>query len=265
MFDVYIQEQSIDPRLRNRMMASLTTAAALTVCAGVVAWGADKLQIGSVAPPQRHDVVTLSLEPDHPAPPPPPARPNNAVAKQDTGATNERAETKPETERPDAFLEPTSVRRGPNLDPGGKGDGFGTSTRVPAPHRNTGSPCLIGMNCISDVGSHTAVKEREDTRVPDVPFTTMKAIYSPDPSQDELARTRTGLGSRSPGKVRIDFCIDAGGKVSKARVAKHFPGDSGIDAIARSTVAKWRFNPMLVAGKPKAACSAVTFDIRFDR
>jgi protein TonB len=121
------------------------------------------------------------------------------------------------------------------------------------------------MSCTNVVGSSRPIPStpREDP-VAEVPFERMKAIYAPDPSQAELARTRTGLGSKRPGRVRVDFCIDAHGKVSRSRVAKRFPGDTGIDAVARSTVSKWRFKPMLVGGRARAACSAVTFDIRFE-
>jgi TonB family protein len=262
LFDIYIQEQSIDPRLRNRMMASLTVAASLTVCAGIVAWGADKLEIGSVAPPQHNEVLTVSIDPAPPPPAAPPERPERSEAVVDDGPKRERAASK--VESADDFLEtgkPSSDRGKIGRDEGG-GDGNGTSDRLRVP--TSGSPCLIGMSCTTVVGTHGPPKKQDDTRMDDVPFESMKPLYSPDPSREEIGRTRTGLGAQRPGNVRVEFCIDVNGKVARARVTKRFPGDDEIDAIARRTVAKWRFKPMLVAGRPRAACSAVNFEIRFD-
>jgi protein TonB len=263
MFDVYIQEQSIDPQLRNRMMASLTTAAALTVCAGIVAWGADKLKIAGVAPPQRAEMVMLSIDPDPPPPPAPPEQPKQVQAVVDDGPTRERAAEKPVIELADAYLESTrpSSHHGPVTDGNGHGFGHGHGHGHGGPQ---GGPCLIGMRCSDVVGTGDRTPRPPSPPIAKIPFADMKPIYSPDPPQGELARTRTGLGSRRPGSVRVEFCIDAHGKVARSRVAKRFAGDTAIDAIARSTVSKWRFRPMLVGGRPRPACSAVTFDIRFD-
>jgi protein TonB len=120
------------------------------------------------------------------------------------------------------------------------------------------------MRCTDVVDTDRRISEPPEPPMPEVPFAKMQPIYSPDPPQGELARTRTGLGSRRPGSVRVEFCIDAHGKVARSRVVKRFSGDTAIDAIARGTVSKWRFRPMLVGGRPRPACSAVTFDIRFD-
>lgn len=267
MFEVYIQEQSIDPRLRNRMMAALTSAAALTTCAGFLGWVAGELDIDMVSAPKRFEVATLSLEPEPPPPPPPPDQPVRTAAVADTTPAHGRAAKQPEEDRPDAFLEPTTPKARV-YSPHGDGPGDGSETaprnRIPTDGGGGGSPCLVGMSCTGTIATGRVIGERDDAAVTKVDFASMKSIYTPDPAQDELARTRTGLGSRRPGSVRVEFCIDARGKVSRTRVVKRFPGDDAIDAIARRTVTKWRFKPMMVGSQPRAACSAVTFDIRFD-
>src|SRR5688572_27349305 len=124
MFEVYIQEQSVDPRLRNRMMVSLTAAAAFTVAAGIAGWTIDELDIDMVSAPQRFEIATLSLELEPPPPPAPPERPTKAEAAVADQHDHGRPAPKPETERPDSFLEtPSSDRRVFSEHGDGEGDG----------------------------------------------------------------------------------------------------------------------------------------------
>jgi len=91
-----------------------------------------------------------------------------------------------------------------------------------------------------------------------------RAIYSPDPSAAALAKTKTGLGSHSPGQVKVQFCVGVRGKVSSATVVERFGSDPQVDRICRDAVKTWRFKPARVGGAAKTTCSEVTFDIHFE-
>ena len=92
-----------------------------------------------------------------------------------------------------------------------------------------------------------------------------RAVYTPDPDIDQLARTSTGLMRRGSGVNKTGFCVDTNGKTVDVTTHKRYPGDPAVDRICRDTVATWRFKPFLVGGKPTKVCSTVRFDIRFER
>ena len=91
-----------------------------------------------------------------------------------------------------------------------------------------------------------------------------RAIYAPNPDTDKLARTETGLMRRGRGVNKTGFCIDKSGRTTDVRTNKKYPGDPKIDALCRRTVAKWRFRPFLVGGKPAKVCSVARFEIIFE-
>jgi protein TonB len=265
MFDVYIQEQSLDPHLRRRMMGAITTAVVMTLSAGLVAWSADKMKISGVAPPQAYDLVMLSLNP----PPPPPADPPQRVEPKSVGQTKTetamKANPKPAVASAESFLEERGSTRVGTDDGTDDHDGDPTGTDD-VTHRifgsgKTGMPCLAGMAC--------------DERIPDrspppapkavtLPPGKLRTLFAPNPPQAELARTRTGMTSRRNGTVLVEFCIGTRGTVDSAKVSKRFPGDSAVDAIVRNTVKRWRFQPWVIGGKPRPTCSSVSFQIHFD-
>jgi protein TonB len=91
-----------------------------------------------------------------------------------------------------------------------------------------------------------------------------RAIYDPDPDGKELQATKAAKFDKRPGSVKVGFCVGPTGKVKDVKVTKKYPHDPQVNRICSDTVAKWRFKPRLVGGKPIESCSAVTFDIRFE-
>jgi TonB family protein len=90
-----------------------------------------------------------------------------------------------------------------------------------------------------------------------------RAIFTPDPDRQSLAKTPTGMGSRRAGSVTVSFCTGASGRTNTVTIADSF-GDRHVDAVARKAVQRWRFRPMLVDGRPMKTCSKVTFRIEFE-
>ncbi|TPV97310.1 MAG: hypothetical protein B7733_00235 [Myxococcales bacterium FL481] len=90
-----------------------------------------------------------------------------------------------------------------------------------------------------------------------------QARWAPNPPEEELKWTRTGLGSQRPGVSRTAFCINKRGRTEAVRTVTAFPGDPGVDAICRQTVQRWRFKPFRVGGRRMRVCTTVSFRIRF--
>lgn len=91
-----------------------------------------------------------------------------------------------------------------------------------------------------------------------------RGIYMPDPNEKKLQATKAAKFDRRSGKVHVKFCVGASGKTKSVKVTKKYPHDPAINKICSDTVAKWRFKPKLVGGKPIETCTTVIFDIRFD-
>jgi protein TonB len=91
-----------------------------------------------------------------------------------------------------------------------------------------------------------------------------RAIYDPDPDGKLLQATKAAKFDKRPGSVKVGFCVGATGKTKDVKVTKKYPHDPQVNRICADTVAKWRFKPRLVGGKPVETCSAMTFDIRFE-
>lgn len=257
---------------RRRLMMGALMAATLSMGLGVLSWTADKLGISAVTPPKHTYAVTLQLL----EPPPPPSPPPPAVAAAAKADTSERPAAPDEPVPPELDEAPVEVvpidldaRPQPRPTvPSGGGGGGGTG------ELGVGPPGIIGTRCLLPPCMGTTQIGRPVVPQPKAPATKpvqapleavmASSIFTPDPEQARLSRTATGRSHRIPGKTTVAFCIDGNGKTYDVRTRRGFPGDTEVDEICRSTVAKWRFSPQRVGGKARSTCTAVTFDIRFE-
>lgn len=82
------------------------------------------------------------------------------------------------------------------------------------------------------------------------------AVYVVDASAREVMTANLP----DPLDVTVHFCVEpATGKIS--RIWRHGPGSIPAEIYLMSVVAKWRFRPIEVDGKPVHACSHVDFSI----
>lgn len=269
MFDVYMEGQSVDPRTRMRMMMALVASLAVTTAAGSMSWASGRLSIGTVGPPS-FTAAELSLHTMVPmirTDPPPAPKPTTEVAPAAVAArtTSNPRRGEPKT-APDDGAPTEAVSHRLTGSPDGSEDG-----ERGIPGRD--SRGCVGVGCVLDapigkppeitVPSKTGTETKKKTRET---FAVLKArgIYTPDPRTAVLAKTKTGLGSRRPGVVKVDFCVGPNGKVSSSKVTQRFSGDPEVDRICRAAVQKWRFKPARAGGKARTTCSDVTFRIEFD-
>jgi TonB family protein len=96
----------------------------------------------------------------------------------------------------------------------------------------------------------------------DIDHARARAKSTPDPPQDQLARTSAGIARRS-GSTRVSFCIGIDGRTNDVRTRKS-AGDVDVDRICREAVARWRFEPVRVDGEARTSCSEVVFSIAFE-
>jgi TonB family protein len=80
-------------------------------------------------------------------------------------------------------------------------------------------------------------------------------IVKPKYPKDALAKGIEGV-------VEVEILIDAGGKVTRARVLKSVPG---LDEAALDTVERWRFSPAMKNGHPVATTARAPVMFRLDR
>ncbi len=271
MFEVYMEGHSVDPRMRARMMMALVASLAVTTAAGSLSWAAGRLSIGTVGPPQGSEMLELTLLSDMPPQQAkPPERPEASESATDPSVAAAKMTT-----RPRRGETPSNDDGPPTEDPGkprGVADPTGSETGVPGiPGTREQQGCL-GAGCVPNgpVGKSPvhvpATRPRTADATERAPLSVLKArsIFTPDPSSAALAKTKTGLGSHAPGRVKIDFCVGTDGRVSSAEVTKRFGSDPEVDRICKAAVKKWRFKPARVAGKAHTTCSDVTFDIQFE-
>ena len=272
MFEMYMEGHSVDPRLRARMMMALVASLAVTTAAGMGSWAAGRLSIGRVGPPQGTDIMQLTLLTDVPAEQIEPPKRSDPPPDEDTpSVAAARTTTRP------ARGKPAALDDGPPTEDPGKRKTVGVSdgdprgeTGIPGPSNQLG--CL-GAGCVPDAplgkSPVIGVPPKPKPKVDDTeraPLSVLKArsLYTPDPTVAALAKTKTGLGSRSPGRVKVEFCVGTNGRVSRAKVTQRFGSDPEVDRICKAAVQKWRFRPARVDGKARTTCSDVTFDIRFE-
>lgn len=271
MFEIYMEGHSVDPRARARMMMALVASLVVTTAAGSMSWAAGRLSIGSVGPPQGIDFMELTLLTDAPLPkadpPPAPKRPESTDDAPSTAAAMT-------TVRPKKGDRAASDEGGPPTESGqpakvGRPDGF-EDGKAGIPGLTPRSGCL-GVGCLPDAPiinrpptGDPRPDEKDTTERAPLSVLRARAIYTPDPPVAALAKTKTGLGSRAPGRVKVEFCVGTDGRVRSSKVVQRFGSDPEVDRICLSAVKKWRFKPAQVDGRAKTTCSDVTFDIRFD-
>ncbi len=270
MFDVYMEGQRVDPRLRARMMMAVLAATAVTMAAGAASWTMGRLSVSSVGAPQARDVLELALVPDfihRSEPPPRPERPEPEVkaaaaamspdAGRKSAAPTESVEVAPTD---DLTIGTATPRRTPvGIGSGGGGPG------VPGPKQQgcVGPGCLPEIKRIGDPPPRRRPSEKAVERAP-LSVLKARSIYSPDPKASDLAKTKTGLGARRPGTVKVEFCVGPRGMVASAKIKRRFGSDPGVDKVCLDAVKRWRFKPARIDGKARTTCSDVTFDLRFE-
>lgn len=269
MFDVYMEGQSVDPRTRMRMMMALVASLAVTTVAGSMSFAAGKLSIGTVGPPS-FGAVELSIHTMAPmVRTDPPERPKAPATQAAASAVAARTTPNPRRGEPKAESNdgaPTeAVSKHRSGAPSGSNNG---EIGIPGPR----SQGCVGVGCVPNAPIGTPPSGRIPNKTGGEPdkareaLSVLKArgIYTPDPQAAALAKTKTGLGTRRPGMVKVSFCVGPNGKVSSSKVARKFSGDPEVDRICRAAVQKWRFKPARVGGKAHTTCSDVTFRIEFD-
>lgn len=269
MFDVYMEGQSVDPRTRMRMMMALVASLAVTATAGSVSLAAGRLSIGTVGPPS-FGAVELSLHSMAPmVRTDPPPRPKTPSTKAVASAVAARTTPNPRRGEPKAESNdgaPTEqVSKNPSGFESGSEDG---EVGIPGPR----SPGCVGVGCVpnapigkpSEIGVPSKTGAEPQKAREALSVLKARGIYTPDPQAATLAKTKTGLGTRRPGSVKVAFCVGPNGKVSSSKIARRFSGDPEVDRICRAAVQKWRFKPARVGGKARTTCSDVTFRIEFD-
>jgi TonB family protein len=262
VFDVYIQEQSMPAQRRIRLLMAGILAMAAVSTAGAAATIAQRLDIHAVEAARRDTSLTVILPQVAPAAPkpPPPVERNEAVA---AGSASNGRTTRPRSKvssTPAAPIDETATPRASSKTGGGEGPiNFGGP--LPGIDRiGKGGRCIVPP--CSD-GPVTTADPPNDPVVAPLAQVKARGIFTPDPDRAELAKTATGMGSRHPGAVTVEFCTGANGKTHGVKVAKSF-GDRKVDEIARAAVKRWRFRPMLAGGRAVETCSEVTFRIEFE-
>lgn len=266
MFDVYMQEQQFDPRVRARLIVSLLAATAITTGAMATMWTAQQFSIGQVRAPSARAEVMLTLSTDPPPPPAPPPRHEGVATDADDSAPSsapkaKSTEPKADDIPTDDFAPATGT---PKTDGGDGGTGTGR-TGVPGRLNGGGTPCLGPMcgETTTPIGVPTQPRTPATVRKP---LSSLKAhsIFTPDPDRKALAMTTTGKTTRRSGKVTVGFCIEPSGKVASTSLKRKFGGDPTVDKLCLGAVKRWRFRPAKVGGQARRTCSEVTFDLRFD-
>ena len=262
MFDVYLEAKAIDPRARSRRVQSGLVAMASCTILLAMSWTGTKLGVTRVRAPSIESLLVVMDGPPPPAAPAVPPSPSRGGAQSEASDDDPT----PPVSKPsdDSLLEDVGraaprrgrVGAGPPSVPGVAG-GPGTACLVP--------PCGVGR--VPGTGTGVPpIAPRSPSAPASRPIESVRAhaIFSPDPPQRELVLTPTGRASRKQGKSTVAFCIDDSGKVRDVRTKHAFAGDPEVDAVCRRTVARWRFRPFMVGGRPHATCSEVTFEIRFE-
>ena len=270
-FSSYLDGHRVDPRARQRLIVAAIASTITVAVAGTLGWAVDKLGIQPVDAPTAYQSIMLEVGPPPPPPAPPPEQPSGGGAASDdtppddtpvarTPRRNDAPSESAEVDDSAVDLEKPATGIGGSGDlgsvlgqnrigiPGGPPGGIGTClTCKPIPPRNPTPP-----------KSKAAVNK---------PLSVVKAnaIFTPDPDQKALGRTKTGL-MRPAGKssTKVSFCVTPKGSVTDVETAKKYPGDSEIDRICREAVKRWRFRPLLVDGRPHKTCTTTTFVIEFE-
>lgn len=255
-FSSFLAGQRVDARGRRRWITS-AVAAGVTVCvAGASGWTADKLGVAAVAAPKAHTMITIDLGPPPPPaakPPPSPSAAAVAVAKGTVEHPRPRA-APPHGSHEDPGPPDVSGPPGPP----------GPPHVPPGPQPPWSGPRCLTPPCGAVIGDPPPPNPPGPVSRP-VRVVKANAIFSPDPDQRRLSRTKSGL-MRRPGaaKSAVSFCVAPNGKVVDVRTSTRYPGDPEVDRICREAVARWRFDPFIVDGTARKTCTTTTFSIEFE-
>lgn len=267
-FETYLAGQSTDPRARMRLQLATMAALAAVSLGGVLTWTFDRLGLERVSAPSVDYAVFFEIgdipPPPSAAPPPRPQASATAVPEESDDEIDPDPDVPLEDDLDLDPVRPKNAARGEATIPGvptGSGPGVpGATCLVP--------PCIgkdpIGSAFQPGVRRPVEKPEKDERVVEAIGVVKENAIFSPDPDDKKLARTKTGTFDRRPGTSTVSFCVDPGGKVVDVRTKSRFLGDPEVDRICRETVAAWRFRPFMVGGHAKKTCSTVSFQIRFD-
>jgi len=272
-FSTYLAGHRTDPAARRRLIVAAIASTVTVAVAGAFGWTADKLGIQPVDAPTAHQAIMLEVGPPPPPPANPPPQPSGGAASDESPpddaprqptpvrraapASDDADDSAVDLEKPATGVPgPTGVPSGPTGVPGipGLGDGPG----VPG---SFGPPC---PTCKRKPPTPRNDGARGPVTKP-VSVVKANAIFTPDPDQKALSRTKTGL-MRPQGKstTKVSFCVTTKGAVSDVKTAKRYPGDPEVDRICRDAVKKWRFRPLLVGGRAHKTCTTTTFVIEFE-
>lgn len=129
--------------------------------------------------------------------------------------------------------------------------------------RGRGPVPFPGYELVSEEGTCT-IRDQMARSAAQRTSARLEAIYTPDPDVRRLSATKAATLDRRSGTVKIAFCVDQGGRTTGVRLSKKFLADPQVDRIVKDTVEKWRFRPLLVAGKPTTTCTERSFEICFE-
>lgn len=194
-------------------------------------------------------------------PPPPPAARKGAEKRQEQRSTEVRRPVNETTQPVRVTLaEPVSV--GEAGDQLGRPDGseWGTpegvgpeGSTIGVPDLGSEPPPCVGPDCTRCTGDdcgvatvpQVAIEERRTHGDPKIypPDTTITAI-----KRDGVSRVVT----------TVKMCLSSRGTVQRLDVLKS-SGYPAYDALIRSTMRTWRYEPFQVNGEPVPVCTAVTF------
>ena len=264
MFEHYMTYQAVDPRRQKAIMAASVVSGIVTFSMIVFAWAANKMDISKVEPPTINYIVfQLAMEepPPPPPPPPPPAGDTEEVEEEKEDVPDEEVpeeEIVQPKETPDKVPEAKKVGKSGSRVPGGVPGGIPGGV----PGGVVGG--VLGGQLGGQLGGVATKRDpQQAAAMQPVASVMQQAIYAPDPTSKDFESTKAARFDKRPGTNKTSFCIDPSGKVVDVRTKQKFPGDPKVDEIIRDKIAKWRFKPFVVGGKPVKTCTVATFDLKF--
>ncbi|HUH04383.1 MAG TPA: energy transducer TonB [Kofleriaceae bacterium] len=217
-------------------------------------WQVDKLSLPRGG-------VTLAVT----TPPPPPPAARKGAAKPTAPNPSQLRRAVSDTTQPVTLHDPQTLSLGDAGDQLGVADGITDGV----PDGVAGTTCLIGCKdtelsfeepppCVGPDCKCTGDDCDEVPIVPQVAIEERRThgdpkIYPPDPTL--IAIKRDGV---SRVVTTVKMCLSAQGTVQQLEVLKS-SGYPAYDALIRSTMRTWRYEPFQVNGEPVPVCTSITF------
>jgi periplasmic protein TonB len=201
----------------------------------------------------------MDVSPPPPLPPPPVLDPKPVADPSIQVSTS--PDPKPPREHTElAPIDDDSATERPATQPGPEVIGNTPLGRNAPP---IGMACLVKGACATARPQPPEPPEPPPSVFESIEVARERALASPNPPTDQLARTPAGIARRH-GSSKVAFCIGPDGKTTDVRTRKS-SGDREVDRICRETVARsWRFAPFRVDDRARTTCSEVTFQIAFE-